>query len=134
MSWLELGGSLAAILFLAGIARWLKLGESKIADEATARRFAEDALAGFTAGPALVATNGEAAIVAGQGALALIKRHGAQVAVRRLLPPLNLTETVEGVTIHSGERMFGSISLHGVVADQVRTLEAGVEQVYRIRQ
>ena len=132
--WLQLGGSLAAILVLAGIARMLKLGESTIADEATARRFAEDALVGFTAGPALVSPNGNAALVAGNGALALIKRHGAQVAVRRLIPPLAIAEAVEGVTIASGERMFGSVTLHGIVADEVRTLEAGVEQVYRIRQ
>lgn len=132
--WLQLGGSLAAILALAAIARWLKLGESRIADDATARRFAEDALVGFVAGPALVAANGEAAVVAGNGALAVVKRHGAQVAVRRLIPPLALRDAAEGVTIHTGERMFGSVTLHGVVADQVRALEDGVAQVYATRQ
>ena len=132
--WLQLGASLAAILVLAGIARLLKLGESRIADEATARRFAEEALVGFIAGRALVSPTGNAAVVAGNGALALIKRHGAQVAVRRLIPPLKITEAVEGVTIASGERMFGDVTLHGIVAEQVRALEADVERVYLVRQ
>lgn len=134
MTWLQLGGSLAAILALAGFARWLKLGESKLVDDATARRFAEDALAGFVAGPALVATAGDAALVAGGGAVALLKRHGAHVAVRRLLPPLNVRETVEGATVDTGERMFGSVALHGVTTDQVRALEAEAARAYRTLQ
>lgn len=132
--WLQLGLSLAAILGLAGVARLLKLGESRIGDEATARRFAEEALVGFQAGPALVSPNGNAALVAGNGALALIKRHGAQVAVRRLIPPLTLREAVEGVTIVSGERMFGDVTFHDIVGEQVRTLESGVERMYLVRQ
>lgn len=132
--WLQLGLSLAAILGLAGIARLLKLGESRVADEATARRFAEEALVGFQSTAALVSPTGNAAIVAGNGALALIKRHGAQVAVRRLIPPLVLREAVEGVTIASGERMFGDVTLHGIVGDEVRALEAGVERMYLVRQ
>lgn len=131
MSWIQLGGSLAAILFLAGFARWLKLGESRIADAATARRFAEESLAGFVAGPALVAPNGDAALVAGGGAIALLKRHGANVAVRRLIPPLALREAVEGVTVDTGERMFGAVTLHGVIGDEVRALEASVLQPIR---
>lgn len=134
MNWVQLGGSLAAILTLAGVARWLKLGESRIVDEATARRFAEDALAGFVAGPALVAPNGDAALVAGGGAVALLKRHGANVAVRRLIPPLQLREAIEGVTVETGERMFGAVTLHGVVGDQVRALEAGAASAYRTLQ
>lgn len=132
--WLQLGLSFAAILGLGGIARLLRLGESRIVDEATARRFAEEALVGFHAGSALVSPNGHAAVVAGNGALALIKRHGAQVAVRRLIPPLTLREAVEGVTIVSGERMFGDVTLHGIVGDEVRALEAGVERMYLVRQ
>lgn len=130
MNWVQLGGSLAAILLLAGLARWLKLGESRIVDEATARRFAEEALAGFVAGPALVAPNGDAALVVGGGAIALIKRHGANVAVRRLIPPLRLREAIEGVTVDTGERMFGAVTLHGVVSDEVRALEADATRTW----
>ena len=134
MSWLQLGGSIAAILALAGIARLLRLGESRIADPATARRLAENALAGFVAGEALVGSDGGAAIVAGAGAVAVLKRHGAHVAVRRLIPPLTVGEAVEGASIDTGERMFGRVVLLGVLADEVRKLASSVAQVYRIRQ
>jgi hypothetical protein len=49
MNWFQLGGSIVAILILAGVARLLRLGESRIASAADARRFAEEALAGFEA-------------------------------------------------------------------------------------
>ncbi len=124
MSWTQIAASLAAILVLAGIARLLKLGESRIADAATARSMAESMLAGFVARGAVVGTDGGAALVAGNGAIAVLKRHGAQVTARRLIPPLRLREAVEGVTVETGERMFGPVLLFGVIADDVRALES----------
>lgn len=129
MSLTQLGGSLVAILVLALIARMLKLGESRIADAETARGFAEEALAGFVARDALVGTDGGAALVAGNGTLAILKRHGAQVAVRRLVPPLTLREAIEGVAIETHERRFGAVTLFGVIADDVRRLEAQLTSV-----
>jgi hypothetical protein len=122
MTWVQIAGSLAAILVLAGIARMLKLGESRIVDTATARAFAEEALAGFVAREAVVGTDGRAAVVAGNGTIAVLKRHGARVAV----PPLRLYEAVEGVSVDTGERSFGRITLFGVIADDVRRLELGI--------
>lgn len=124
MNWAQLGGSVAAILMLAGIARLLRLGESRIATADDARRFAEEALAGFEARRALVGEDGNAALVAGNGAIAVLKRHGAQVAVRRLLPPLRMSQAVEGVTIETGERLFGAVTLLGVLPADVQALEA----------
>ena len=124
MNWLQLGGSIVAILLLAGIARMLRLGESKIATAADARRIAEEHLAGFEARHALVGEDGNAALVAGNGAIAILKRHGAQVAVRRLLPPLRVSEAIEGVTVDSGERLFGAVTLLGVLPADVQALEA----------
>jgi hypothetical protein len=126
MTWVQIAGSLAAILVLAGIARMLKLGESRIVDTATARAFAEEALAGFVAREAVVGTDGRAAVVAGNGTIAVLKRHGARVAVRRLVPPLRLYDAVEGVSVDTGERSFGRITLFGVIADDVRRLELGI--------
>ena len=123
MSWIQLGGSLAAILLLAWIARLLKLGESRISDATTAAGFAEDALAGFRAGRAVVGTDGAAALVAGDTGIAVLKRHGARVAVRRLIPPLRLTVAIEGVTVETGERLFGAVLLFGVTESEVRALE-----------
>ena len=116
--------SVIAILALAGVARLLKLGQSRIASEDDARRFAEEALAGFEGGRALVSGDGGAALVAGRGTIAVLKRHGAQVAVRRLVPPLRVYEAVEGATVQTGERLFGPVVLFGVTTDQVRGLEA----------
>ena len=107
MSWPLLLGSLAAVLGLAWVSRLLKLGESRIADEESAARFAEEALAGFVARDALVSQDGSAALVLGNGAIAVLKRHGARVAVRRMVPPLWRREAPEGVTIETGETMFG---------------------------
>jgi hypothetical protein len=124
MNWTQLGGSLAAVLLLAWIARLLKLGESRIADAETARRMAEDALSGFVARAALVGTNGAAALVLGNDGIALLKRHGAKVAVRRLGRPLWRRPSPEGVTIETGEKMFGSVLLYGVLPEDVDRLEA----------
>jgi len=120
----QLAGSIVAILALAGFARWLKLGESRIATEDDARRFAEEALAGFEGGRALISGDGSAALVQGQGTIAVLKRHGAKVAVRRLVPPLRVREAVEGATVDTGEKLFGPVTLFGITADQVRGLEA----------
>ncbi len=120
----QLVGSVVAILALAGVARMHKLGQSRIANEDDARRFAEEALVGFEGGRALVSGDGGAALVAGSGAIAVLKRHGAQVAVRRLIPPLRVREAVEGATVETGERLFGPVVLFGITADQVHGLEA----------
>jgi len=121
---IQLAGSIVAILALAGFARWLKLGESRIATAEDARRFAEEALAGFDGGRVLLSGDGCAALVEGQGTVAVLKRHGAKVAVRRLVPPIEVHEAVEGATVETGERLFGPVTLFGVTADQVRGLAA----------
>lgn len=129
MNWYQLAGSIVAILVLAGVARMLRLGESRINTAEDARRIAEEMLAGFDAHAALVSQDGGAALVAGNGAIAVLKRHGAQVAARRLLPPLRVHPAVEGVTVETGERLFGSVTLHGVVDSDVRGLEASLTRV-----
>jgi hypothetical protein len=126
MNWIVLGYSLAGVLGLALVARWLRLGESRISSEAQARDTAEQMLAGFVAHGALLGTDGNAALVAGNGAIAILKRHGAKIAARRLIAPLGLTQAIEGVRVETGERLFGGVLLFGVVADEVRALEATV--------
>ena len=129
MNWTQLAGSIAAVLALAGIARWLRLGESRIGSAAEAREIAEQMLAGFVAHGAVVSQDGSAAIVAGNGAIAVLKRHGAKVAARRLLPPLALGPAIEGVTVKTGERLFGDVTLLGVLEADVRGLEASLTRV-----
>ena len=126
MSWDQLGYSLAAVIGLALVARWLRLGESRIGDAAQAREMAENLLGGFVAHGAVVGTDGNAALVAGNGAVAVLKRHGAKVAARRLLPPVALSQDIEGVRVETGERMFGGVLLFGITADEVRALESSL--------
>lgn len=126
MMWVQLGGSLAAVLALVGLARWLKLGESRLTDATRACEIAEEQLAGFVANRALLSEDGSSALVAGNGTVAVLKRHGAKVAVRRMIPPLVIREAIEGVSVDTGERLFGKVVLTGVIAEEVRSLETAL--------
>ncbi|OYY63790.1 hypothetical protein [Sphingomonas sp. 28-62-11] len=124
MSLTQLIISLVGVLGLALIARLLRLGEGKIASEDDACRIAEEMLSGFEAQRAIVSKDGDAALVGGNGTVAVLKRHGAKVAARRLLPPLAIRDAPEGVTIDTGERLFGSVTLINVFPDDARALAA----------
>ena len=126
LSWDAIGYGLAGLIGLALVARWLRLAESRIGDAAKAREMAENLLAGFVAHGAVVGTDGNAALVAGSGAVAMLKRRGAKVVARRLLPPVALSQDVEGVRVETGEQMFGGVLLFGVTADEVRSLESSL--------
>lgn len=128
MNWTQLGYSLAGVIALALVARWLRLGESRIASVAQARETAEQMLAGFIAHDAVIGTDGGAALVAGNGAIAVLKRHGARIAARRLIAPLQLSQGIEGVRIETGERLFGSVLLFGVTDIEVRAIEASADR------
>ena len=121
--------SVAGVLGLALVARMLKLGEGKIATPDDACRIAEELLAGFVARRAIVSKDGGAALVAGNGTVAVLKRHGAKVAARRLVAPLRLRDAVEGVTIETGERLFGDVTLINVFPDDARALAASLTLV-----
>ncbi|MBK2451834.1 hypothetical protein [Escherichia coli] len=119
MNWTLLGGSLAAVLALAGIAAWLKLGGDPLT-EADALDAAGDMLPGFVPEAVLLGSNGAAALVRGrEGRVALVKRHGAQPAVRELVRPVGLTAANDGAIVRSGDRMFGDVVLHGRALDEV---------------
>ncbi|GHH18520.1 hypothetical protein GCM10008023_24480 [Sphingomonas glacialis] len=126
MDWTQLGLSVAGVLGLALVARWMRLGEARISSKAQARETAEQMLAGFVAHGAVIGTDGNAALVAGNGALALLKRHGAKVAARRLIAPLRLTQAIEGVRVETDERQFGAVLLFGVLEADVRAIEDSV--------
>jgi hypothetical protein len=126
VTWGQLGLCVAGLVVLALVARWLRLGEARLSSAPKAREMAEEMLAGFVAHDALLGTDGNAALVAGNGAIAVLKRNGAKVAAGRLVPPLRVTGAIEGVRVETGERMFGSLLLFGVVEDDVRALEASV--------
>ena len=114
---IQTGGSIVAILFLAGMAWMLKLGGGTIADEAQAMADAEAILSGFDAERAVLAADHKAAIVHGRdGSVALLKIHGSHVAGRRLSPPLDTRAGPDGLIVATGEKRFGSVLLRGVSA------------------
>jgi hypothetical protein len=111
---LQLGGSVVAVLALAGIAWALKLGGRKIADEAEAIATAEAMLSGFEAERAVVGSDGLAALVHGRDeSLAVLKVHGARIAARRLALPVEAEATADGLRIATGEA-FGTVTVRGV--------------------
>lgn len=110
MNLVLIGGSLAAVLVLAGIAWGLGLGGGAIGGEEEAMRIAADDLPGFVPERAFVSGDGRAALVLGRGEAALLKQHGTQVAARRLPSP-DIAPTDGGVRVASGERMFGNVIL-----------------------
>ena len=126
MPWLQLAGSLAAILILAGLAWALKLGraghEGTIDDPESAVRAAEEALAGFAASGALVGEDRAAALAVGaHGRVAAIKRHGARLAVREVRWS-QVRATHDGILIETGDRRFGAVTVRGVDVLDVRRL------------
>lgn len=123
MNWIMLGGSLAAILVLAGIAWALKLGrDHRIASPEEAAEAADQALAGFATQGAVVGADGAGALaVAGDGRVAVMKRHGAHIAVREVAWNA-VRSTADGIVVETGERRFGSVAIAGVDALDVRRL------------
>lgn len=124
MNWIQLGISLVMAFGLAAVAWLLRLGDARIPDANAARRMAEEMLPGFEARRALVAQNGNAALVAGDSVIVALKRHGAHFAARQLPPPLGLSPAADGVSVETGERLFGRVTPAGITAADVRDLQA----------
>lgn len=82
-------GSLVAILALAALARWLKLGgHPGLSDEAMLRRAAEEIVDGFEVTDFSLAADRTAALVRDpEGRMMLIRLHGSR-HVGRILSPL----------------------------------------------
>src|SRR5579875_2376688 len=133
MNWLQLAGSLAAILILAGIAWALKLGraghEAVIDDPDAAAGAAEEAIAGFRAIGALVGDDRAAALVAGaHGRVAAVKRHGARLAVREVRWS-QVRATATGMLVETGDRRFGAVTVTGVDVLDIRRLAPSLTSV-----
>lgn len=128
----KLGLSLVAILGLAGLARWIGLGgDERIRSPDHARRLANDAVDGFE--PVAIALD-----KAGIGALLrdaagrqmLLRRHGAAWVGRLLDGQTEARLDREFLTIGTGERTFGMVTLHlgeaaGAWAAGLRRLPGG---------
>ena len=106
-------GSLAAILALAGLAWWLKLGGSpRLASEADVVRAANEVEDGFLP-VAIACDSGGAAALArdAAGRIMLIRRHGNRFAGRVLGPAASVRLDGARLVIAPGEARFGTVSL-----------------------
>jgi hypothetical protein len=126
MTLTQWAGLFGAVVVIAIVARLLRLSESRLSTTAAARAHAERLLAGFVSGRALVSEDASCALVAGNGTIAVLVRDGPQVRAGRLVPPLRLGEAVEGVAVRTGAGLFGSVTLRGVIVEDIRALEASV--------
>ena len=109
----QFGGSLLAILLLAWLAARLRLGDDvRIRDAAQARDLARAAVAGFEPADLALDRAGIGALLRdGQGRVMLLRRHGAHFAARLLDNHADARLDHNFLTIGSGEKTFGSVTL-----------------------
>ena len=110
---LQFLGSLAAILALAGLAYWLKLGPSpKFGNEDAVRAAAAEAVDGFKA--SLIAIDreqGKALACDDAGRVMLLRGHGTHFAARLLSPMASARMDGDELIIDTAEKRFGSARL-----------------------
>ncbi|WP_369026579.1 hypothetical protein [Qipengyuania sp. RANM35] len=106
-------GSLAAILALAAIAWWLKLGPTpRLADREAALGAADEAVSGFLAVDCAIDEDGHGALLRdASGRILLLRPHGSHFAGRVLTRAA--TARIEGGTlvIDTAEKRYGAARL-----------------------
>ncbi|MEM7688570.1 MAG: hypothetical protein AAF291_06085 [Pseudomonadota bacterium] len=110
---IQFGGSLIAILVLAGLAVFLKLGgKTALRDEAAVSQAANEVEDGFETMRSSIARGGQAALARDPtGRIMVIKRHGNKYAGRVLTPSATAKEQVDALIVDSGEARFGTVRL-----------------------
>ncbi len=114
---LQTAGSLIAILALAGLARWMKLGGTPLLDsQESVRRAAQEVDDGFEAVAIACDAQGHAALVRdADGQFMLIKRHGNRFAGRVLGPGARARLRDDlgkaALEVDPGEVRFGKVIL-----------------------
>ena len=111
---LQFLGSLAAIAFLAWLARRLGLGgQPSLHDRAEVGTAAAEAVDGFEARDISMDSEGRAAICRDAGGrIMLMRPHGGHIAARVLGPAAKARAEGDRLVVHCGERTFGPVSLH----------------------
>lgn len=110
---IQLGMSLAAVLFMAAIAWWMKLGgDVRIGDEDQARILADQAVCGFSPTAVTIDRAGIGALLRdANGRQMLLRRNGAHFVGRLLDKNVVARLDRNFLTIGTGERTFGSVTL-----------------------
>ncbi len=106
--------SLLATLFIAYLPRWMELGgDVRIRDEAHARALASEAVTGFRASEVIIDRAGIGALLKDKdGRQLLVRRHGAQFVGRLLTSSSNSRLDQNFLTIGTGEKSFGKVTLN----------------------
>ena len=111
---LKLAGSVVAILFLWWLARYWKLGgDARIRSEEEARIIADEIIVGFDATDVAIDRAGIGALLRdAKGRHLLIRRHGASWAGRLLDRHSETRLDQNFLTVGTGERTFGTVTLN----------------------
>lgn len=106
-------GSFIAILALAGIALWLKLGPTpRLSDEDEARAAADEAVSGFE--PVVIGLDREgrgALLRDAEGRILLLRPHGTHFAGRLLSPDARMATEGDVLLVDTAEKGFGTARL-----------------------
>ena len=126
---LQFAGSLAAILLLAWLARRLGLGgDPRLRDPEDARRLAGEALCGFEARDVVLDRAGIGALLRDPaGRVMLLRRHGARWVARLLDSHAGVRLDRSFMTIATGERTFGAITLD--LGDQAQVWASSLRRI-----
>lgn len=126
---LQLGGSLVAILALAGIAWALKLGHPpRIEDADHAKALAVEADTAFAPEQAVVCEGGGAAMLAdARGRIMVLRRHGVHFAARVLEPGAQAQVEDGALTVIPTDRTYGPVTLQ--LGERAQSWAARVDAV-----
>jgi hypothetical protein len=123
--------SLAAVLLLAGFARWLGLGgDVRIRNADHARALAQDVHYGFDPVDVIVDKAGFGALLRdADGRQMLVRRAGARFAGRLLEPGMDARLDRQFLTLGSDDTPFGSVTLN--LGEDAQVWAAGLRNLRR---
>jgi hypothetical protein len=126
---IQLAASLVAVLALGWLCRWMGLGgDVRIRDEAHARALASEAVYGFDASDVALDRAGIGALLKDRnGRQMLLRRNGAAFVGRLLDPKVEARLDQQFLTIGTGERLFGSVTLN--LGDQAQYWASGLRHL-----
>ena len=126
---IKFAASLTAILALAGLAHWLRLGgDVRIRDEDHARAVAREAICDFVAVAVVLDRARIGALLRDAGGRQmLIRRHGVQFVGRLLSPGIEARLDQNFLTLGAGERYFGTVTLN--LGDQAQIWASGLRHL-----
>lgn len=126
---LKLAGSIMAILFLFWLARhWNLGGDIRIRSDDDARAIADEIICGFEPVDIVLDKAGIGALMRDAGGRhLLIRRHGAQFAGRLLDRHSETRLDQNFLTVGTGERTFGTITLN--LGEQAQYWAAGLRHL-----